>query len=1140
MLCSNCGADNPEAAKFCIECASPFPRRCPSCGTANPPQAKFCAQCATHLSGRASPASATAPPVRPRQNVEVNLALTENKTDGQLDGERKTVTALFADIKGSMELMEDLDPEEARAIVDPALKLMIDSVHRYDGYIVQSTGDGIFALFGAPVAHEDHPQRALYAALRMQDDIRRLAERLRAEKGMNLQVRVGANVGEVVVRSIQTGERQAEYTPIGHSTSLASRLQSLANPGSIAISDGLRKLVEGYFALKALGPALIKGSSEPVNVYEVLGLGPLRTRLQRAAGRGLTKFVGRQREMEALRHAAEEAQAGHGQIVAVMADPGVGKSRLFYEFKAIQGGAQRASLAGRDACPAEWMVLEALSVSYGKASAYLPVLDMLSQYFEISHDDDDRKRRELILGKVLSLDRQLEDTLPYLYSLQAIAETGDSPAQMDPQIRRRRTLDAVKRILLRESLNQPLMVIFEDLHWIDNETQALLNVLVEAIANAPILLLVNYRPEYRHEWDSRTNYTQLRLDPLGRESAQEMLAAMLGDGNDLTPLKRLIIERTEGTPFFMEEMVQALFEDGVLQRNGVVKLARPISTVKVPTTVQAVIASRIDRLAHVDKELLQTLAVLGHEFLLKLVEAVALEFSDELEQILAHLQLAEFIYEQPAMGGVEYGFKHALTQEVAYKSILIERRRTLHDRTASALEDLYGQQLDDHYSELAHHYLRGNDVRKAVHYAQLAAEQAISRAAYAQTTSLITDAVKLLEKLPEGGEHRRAELALRTIESTVSFVLHGASSKERERAVRRMCELAEKIDDGDQFIRALSTLSGLYWVQGESNRALALAKRCLALGGAKQDDGSLVDSLWNAGMAALCCGMLREAASYFEDALAQARTISNSISMQWGFLHRVGLLSELAHVQQGLGRVGEAVKTAEGALRQARDAQHLFSLGDALIMAGALYQKLRQPELVLAHCEEAIALSEENGFAEWLLWSRAYHGLALIALGQITEGIAEMEAGIVGFQRQGGAPFLQYVIALRAEAIARVGRVDESLTILSETLAHITRSGEKVDHAEILRLKGEVLIIRDRSSIADAEQCFREALEVARTQEAKWWELRTAVSLVRVLRDTNRRDEAHAMLAEIYNWFSEGFDLPDLKDAKALLDELVS
>ena len=371
---------------------------------------------------------------------------------------------------------------------------------------------------------------------------------MRAEKGLNLQLRIGVNIGEVVVRTIQTGTEHPEYSPIGHSTSLAARLQTLATPGSTVISGKMRGLVEGYFQLRGLGPTRIKGVSEPVELFEVTGLGRLRTRLQRAAGRGLTRFVGRQREMDALKPAAEQARAGHGQIVAVMADPGVGKSRLFYEFKAI-------SQSG-------WMVLEALSVSHGKASAYLPVLELLSEYFEISRDDDDRKRGERILGKVLRLDRSLEDTLPYLYSLQGIADAGDSLAQMDPQIRRRRTLDAIKRILLRESINQPLMVIFEDLHWIDSETQALLNLLVDAIANARILLLVNYRPEYRHEWGSRTHYTQLRLDPLGGKNAEEMLSALVGEDKDLAQLKGQIVERTQGTPFFMEEMVQALFEEG--------------------------------------------------------------------------------------------------------------------------------------------------------------------------------------------------------------------------------------------------------------------------------------------------------------------------------------------------------------------------------------------------------------------------------------------------------------------------------------------------------------------------------------------------------------------------------------------------
>src|SRR6266851_3323474 len=458
MRCQNCSAENPEGAKFCIQCAAPFKRRCERCGFENPPGARFCAECAASLSAEVEQrSSVSATPAA--SAIRVTLDSPEPASSV---GERKTVTALFADIKGSMDLIEDIDPEDARAIVDPALKLMIDAAHRYDGYIVQSTGDGIFALFGAPVAREDHPQRALHAALRMHEEMRRFAGRLRAERGINLQVRVGANVGEVVLRSIQTGESQVEYTPIGHSTSLAARLQTLAVPGSIAISESLRQLIEGYFTLKPLGPARIKGSSEPINVYEVTGLGPLRTRLQRSASRGYTKFVGRQREMEAMKTAAEHAMAGHGQIVAAVAEPGVGKSRLFYEFKVKN--------------QSDWMELEAFSVSYGKASAYLPVIDLLHSYFGIEPGDDARKRREKVTGKVITLDRALEDALPYLFGLLSTVEGDDALAQMDAQIRRRRTLEAIKRILLRESLNQPLMVIFEDLHWIDEQTQEFLNL----------------------------------------------------------------------------------------------------------------------------------------------------------------------------------------------------------------------------------------------------------------------------------------------------------------------------------------------------------------------------------------------------------------------------------------------------------------------------------------------------------------------------------------------------------------------------------------------------------------------------------------------------------------------------------------
>jgi predicted ATPase/class 3 adenylate cyclase len=737
MRCPGCDFENAPGAKFCVECGESLNGRCPKCGLAKPANAKFCQECGSSF-GAATEAKKTV------GDGTTDIRISSQHPVGEIpEGERKTVTALFADIKGSMELIEDLDPEDARAIVDPALKLMMDAVHRYDGYVAQSTGDGIFALFGAPVAHEDHPQRALYAALRMQEDIKRLAEKLRADKGVNLQVRVGVNSGEVVVRTIHTGEAHTEYAPIGHSTSLASRLQALAAPGSIAISDAVRKLVEGYFALKPIGPARIKGVSEPVEVYEVTGLGPLRTRLQASVRRGLCKFVGREAELAHMKRALDSAKSGHGQIVAAIGEAGVGKSRLFYEFRAV----------GHSRC----LVLEALSVSHGRASAYLPVIDLLKNYFDIIPDDDARRRREKIGGKILILDRALEDTLPYIFTLLEVVESNDLLTRMDPEIRRRRTLGAIKRLLLRESLNQPLIVIFEDLHWLDEGSRALLNLLADSIGTAHLLMLVNYRPEFTHNWGNKTYYTQLRLDPLSTESGEEMLKALLGDGHDLVPLKRVIIEKTDGNPFFMEEIVQGLFEQGALLRNGSIKLAKSLRTIQIPSTVQAVLASRIDRLPPEQKDLLQTLAVIGKEFPFRLVREVSGKADDELQRLLSDLQIAEFVYEQPAISDIAYVFKHALSQQVAYGSALLERRRVLHERIARFLEAQFPGTVETQPELIAHHYTEGGLGAQAIPYWQRAGERALQRSANAEAISHLTKGLELLPALAKPLEGRPKE-----------------------------------------------------------------------------------------------------------------------------------------------------------------------------------------------------------------------------------------------------------------------------------------------------------------------------------------------------------------------------------------------
>ncbi|MFZ0399043.1 MAG: adenylate/guanylate cyclase domain-containing protein, partial [Methyloceanibacter sp.] len=590
MRCVSCEAENPETAKFCSACGTALPISCTSCGQLNRAGSRFCNQCGSALAAKPTPP----PPPGIAVGHAVDLGFIP-------EGERKLVTALFVDIINSTGLEQDLDPEEARAIIDPALGLMIDSVRRYDGHVVQSTGDGIFALFGAPVAHEDHPQRSLYAALRLQEDIRRLNDRLRSEGRSPIQIRAGVNTGEVVVRPIKTGEGQTEYTPVGHTVNLASRMQSLANAGAIVISDSTRNLVEGYFALRAMGPTRLKGLNESVRVYEVAGLGPLRTRLERSAGRGLSKFVGRSKEREIFRLAAQLAKSGSGQLIALVAEPGVGKSRLVFEFKAEAG--------------ADWTVLEASSVSHGKGSSYLPVIELLHGYFGIAKGDDPATRRDRIAKRIAELDASLEAALPYLYALLEVEDDKERLAGMDPQLRRSRTLDAVVRLLLSEARQRPLILVVEDLHWLDDESQALLDLVVEQMTtNERILLLVNYRPEYGLRWGDKPCCHILRLEPLEQDSADEMLSAILGESIELLPLKQLIIETTEGTPFFMEETVQALFDEGALSRSdGTVMLVKPLASLRIPPTVQTILAARIDRLRADEKNLLQTLAVLGRE-----------------------------------------------------------------------------------------------------------------------------------------------------------------------------------------------------------------------------------------------------------------------------------------------------------------------------------------------------------------------------------------------------------------------------------------------------------------------------------------------------------------------------------------------
>ena len=686
MKCPRCQHDNPTGTKFCGECAAPL-ATCPACGATNPPENKFCGQCATPLRTTPAPKFAAPDSYTPKHLAEKILT-----SKAALEGERKHVTVLFADLKGSMELLADRDPEEARKLLDPVLEHMMEAVHRYEGTVNQVMGDGIMALFGAPLAHEDHAVRACYAALRMQEAVKRYAEEVRRSEGVLPQIRVGLNSGEVVVRSIGS-DLQMDYSAVGQTTHLAARMEQMAAVDSILLTAGTLRLAEGYVQVRALGPINVKGLGGPLEVFELTGASLARTRLQAAAARGLTRFVGRDAEMETVRLALEGARAGRGEAVALVGEPGVGKSRLVWEFT----HSHRTQ---------SWLILESGSVSYGKATAYLPVIDLLKAYFQIEGRDDTRKVREKVTGKVLSLDRGLELILPALLALLDVPVEDAGWERLDPPQRRQRTLDGIKRLLLRESQVQPLLVLFEDLHWVDAETQALLDSLVESLPTARILLLVNYRPEYQHGWGNKTYYRQLRIDPLPAASAEDLVASLLGDDPGLQPLKPLLIDRTEGNPLFLEESIRTLVETGALAgERGEYRLIRAVSSLQMPASVHAVLAARIDRLADGDKQLLQAAAVVGKDVPLALLQGVSGLDENEVTLALTRLQAAEFLYEASFFPEPEYTFKHALTHEVAYGSLLAERRRALHARIVETIEKSYAARISEQVERLGHHAL---------------------------------------------------------------------------------------------------------------------------------------------------------------------------------------------------------------------------------------------------------------------------------------------------------------------------------------------------------------------------------------------------------------------------------------------------
>jgi class 3 adenylate cyclase/tetratricopeptide (TPR) repeat protein len=1122
VACPQCGLGNPPAQKFCGECGAKLSGRCPSCGSDNPPGQKFCGECGGALGApRAAPRFSSPHAYTPKHLAERILT---SKT--AVEGERKQVTVLLADMKGSTELLADRDPEEARKILDPVLERMMEAVHRYEGTVNQVMGDGIMALFGAPLAHEDHAVRACYAALRMHDSIRGYSEELRRTHGVEVQIRVGINSGDVVVRSVGSDLRM-DYTAVGQTTHLAGRMEQLAPGGTTRLTAATLRLAEEFVQVRSLGPIPLKGVAAPMEIFELTGAAAVRTRLQAARARGFTRFVGRDGEMDQIRQAAAQARQGVGQIVAIVGEAGVGKSRLLYEFiqsHHVLGSGHRG-----------WRVLESSSLSYGGGTPFLPLAELLRGYFRIDDRDDVRSVRAKVTGTLLTLDRALEDAAPPLLWILDALDPADAFLALEPALRRRRAVESVKRALLRESQVQPLLLVFEDLQWTDTETQGVLDSLVESLATAPILLTVNYRPEYRHEWGSKTYYRQLRIDPLPAARAEELLRSLLGDDASIAPLGSLLIARTEGNPLFLEESVRTLAETGALVgAPGAYRLARAAETIRMPSTVQAILAARIDRLRPELKRLLQAAAVVGKDVPLALLAVVAEMAEEELTPALRELQAAEFLYETQLFPEVEYTFKHALTHEVAYGSVLQERRRALHATILEALERLHAGRFGEQVEVFAHHAVRAGIAPKAIAYLREAGARAVARSANPEAIGYLDQALALLAEAPQTREVLSDALNIRIALGSPLIAIHGARSSIVEASYLTALDLVDHLDDP---ARRFLVLWGLWYVRftrGDYVAAVESGERLIEIARSGADSGRLLEAHHALWPTLVAMGKPKQAMDHAVRgvALYDRERHATYISLYGG--HDPGACCRyyLALSQWALGYPDRALASVYEASRLAEGLGHaLTTIMTLWFVALVQYERGERPA-ALVTSERAWSIIGNHAFPAWAV---DFEVLLDTARGEPAD-VEAVDAMYRRLSAMGSTSWRQAISAcLLAKRFAEADSPGRGLEVLA-SLGDSER--DSFYGSEVQRIEGEL-----RRQIAPeatdlAERCFERAIDYARGREAKSLELRAATSLARLWRDRGRHADARRVLADAYGGFTEGFDTLDLRAARTLLDEL--
>jgi class 3 adenylate cyclase len=1015
MECPKCQTENPQIRKFCRECGAKLLIICPQCDFKNLSGDKFCGECGHELKKISK-----APRIdfsQPQSYTPKFLADKILNNRSSLEGERKLVTVLFADVANYTSIAEKLDPEEVHQIMDGCFKIMMDEIHRYEGTINQFTGDGVMALFGAPVAHEDHAQRACYAALSIQKAMGDYGEKIKEDSGIDFLMRIGLNSGLVVVGSIGDDLRM-DYTAIGDTTNLAARMESMANAGTILSTTHTHKLVRDFFEFKFLGKVQVKGKEELTEAYELLMASEVETRIEAAALKGFTKFVGRRREMETLSEAYERARSGSGQVIGVVGEAGVGKSRLLTELKNTLPKQEYTYLAGR-------------CLHYGGSMAYLPIMDILRSYFQIEEEDQEPIIKKKMEDKILQLDERLKSSLPSFQELLSLRVDDGAYLQLEPGAKKIRTFEAIRDLLVCESQNKPIVVGVEDLHWIDRKSEEFLSYLIDWLASTHIVLILLYRPEYSHQWGSKSYYSKIGVDQLSEGSSAKLVQAILEGGEVVPEIGELILGRAGGNPLFVEELTHSLVENGSIQRKDhQYVLAGKASEIEVPDTIQGIIAARIDRVEEILKRIMQVASVIGREFAFRVLQTI-MGMKEELKSHLLNLQGLEFIHEKSLFPELEYIFKHALTQEVAYNSLLQKRRKEIHEKIGNAIEQLYQDRIEEYYELLAYHYVRSDNKDKAVDYLVLANQRAARLNAMEEAKAYFEEAMKLLDTLPESKVNQERRISLLVNQWLVFTLLF--QTPEYYDLLTRYEQTA--IDLGNQGLLGglFAVMAQCQWWLGNYDQALQTSTKAAELcetEGDYQYAGLAYNYLqWTY----LCKGDFEQVLTFKEKTLQTLEQRFNLRVYVWALVSASWAYASLHRFEEAEEEGKEGLRVAEEFSDSSLISFSAWVISVGYLLKGELGQAIEYGELAL---QRAPTPADK-------MWTQGILAMAWCRAGKPHQGV-EILAQTVSAQKAGSFRFGAVGFAgMLGEGYYSVGEYDKATQALQECLELAESSGMK-------------------------------------------------------------------------------------------------